>query len=356
MAEAQQCICQNRIEKLLYGARCVADTASNLRADTGMQHLRFLQYVDAVARCGSFRGAAERLHVAASAVNRRIQDIEAELGVALFERLPRGVRLTTEGELFLGYARRRQADLDAVRAQMEALQGLQRGTVKLAVSQALVPSFMPKAIRQFQRIYPTVDFDVKVLDHRLAIQALMEFDIDLGIIFNPPVRHGLDVLAKMPARTCAVLATSHPLARRSSVRLKECFAYPVVMPDHSLAGRSILDRLIVSTGLKPQVVLHSNSFDLMYGYLRQSQAIGFQAAVGEKPPAQLQLLPITERRLHAGMVAVLALPQRVLPVCTSAFAQHVARQMQGGAANGLSSEKEAVNAQELCDGEEEAPF
>ena len=94
-----------------------------------MQHLRFLHYVDAVARCGSIRGAAETLHVAASAVNRRIQDLEDELGTPLFERLTRGVRLTAAGELFLGYARRRHADLEQVRSQIEDLRGVRRGRV-----------------------------------------------------------------------------------------------------------------------------------------------------------------------------------------------------------------------------------
>src|SRR5476649_2004153 len=76
-----------------------------------MQHTRFLRYVDAVARAGSIRRAAERLHLASSAVNRRILDLEEELGAPIFERLPRGVRLTAAGELFVAYVRRRLADL-----------------------------------------------------------------------------------------------------------------------------------------------------------------------------------------------------------------------------------------------------
>ena len=64
-----------------------------------MKHLRILDYVDEVARSGSIRKAAEQLNVTASAVNRRIMDLEEELGAPLFERLPRGVRLTTAGEL-----------------------------------------------------------------------------------------------------------------------------------------------------------------------------------------------------------------------------------------------------------------
>ena len=74
-----------------------------------MNHLRHLRYIDEIARCGSIRLAAERLHVAASAVNRRLLDIEDELGTPVFERLPRGMRLTAAGELFIQYVRERGA-------------------------------------------------------------------------------------------------------------------------------------------------------------------------------------------------------------------------------------------------------
>src|SRR5689334_16391347 len=82
---------------------------------------RIFRYVDAVARYGSIRKAAEALHVVSSALNRRILDLEAELGSPLFERLPRGVRPTAAGELFLDYVRRSMRDLEVVSAQIEEL-------------------------------------------------------------------------------------------------------------------------------------------------------------------------------------------------------------------------------------------
>ena len=99
-----------------------------------MNHLRFLRYIDEIARVGSIRQAAERLHVAPSAVNRRLQDLEAELGTPIFERLPRGMRLTAAGELFIDYVRSRAAALEQVRSNIEALRGLRRGTVRIATS------------------------------------------------------------------------------------------------------------------------------------------------------------------------------------------------------------------------------
>ena len=115
-----------------------------------MRHLRFLRYVDEIARAGSIRKAAEQLHVTASAVNRRVMDLEAELGAPLFERRPRGVRLTAAGELFVRYIREQSGDVERMKSQIEELKGLRRGTVRIACSQALALDFLPREIAAFR--------------------------------------------------------------------------------------------------------------------------------------------------------------------------------------------------------------
>ncbi|MBC7734437.1 MAG: LysR family transcriptional regulator, partial [Bacteriovorax sp.] len=277
-----------------------------------MQHLRFLQYIDAVARHGSIRAAAEQLHVAASAVNRRIQDLEAELGTPLFERVPRGMRLTAAGELFVGYARRRSADLDQVRSQVEALRGLRRGLVTLAASQALAPAFLPLAIQDFQAVRAGISFDVKVLDRERAVQAVTDFEVDLGLVFNPPDLRGMRVLAQARQRTCAVVAPGHPLAGRASVRLKECLEYPLALPDRSLSGRSLLDDLFERSSVQPNAPLISNSYELMRAYARESGGVSFQIEIGAALSAGAVAIPIDERSLPVGRLVLIALRGRVL--------------------------------------------
>ena len=115
-----------------------------------MRHLRFLRYVDEVARAGSIRKAADVLHVTASAVNRRIMDLEEELGAPLFERRPRGVRLTAAGELFVRYIREQTGDVERMKSQIEDLKGLRRGTVRIACSQALALDFLPREIAAYR--------------------------------------------------------------------------------------------------------------------------------------------------------------------------------------------------------------
>ncbi|RYY88051.1 MAG: LysR family transcriptional regulator [Comamonadaceae bacterium] len=288
-----------------------------------MQHLRFLDYVDAVARAGSIRAAAEQLHVAASAVNRRVQDLEEELGEPIFERLPRGVRLTTAGELFIAYARRRSADLEQVRSEIEALRGLRRGHVAIAGSQAVVPSFLPRAIVEFQALHPGITFDVKVHDRDRAVQDVLDFAVDLALVYNPAGTRGLQVLAQARQRTCAVVAPDHPLAREPGVRLKDCLRYPLVLPDPELSGRSVLDELLDQASHRPAPALVSDSFELMRAYARRAQAVSFQIEIGAGAETGCVAVPLEERAIPPGRLVLAARRGRVLPMAAASFAEFV---------------------------------
>ncbi len=150
-----------------------------------MRHLRLLRYVDEVARAGSIRKAAERLNLTASALNRRVQDIEEDLGTRIFERLPRGVRLNAAGELLIRHIRGQLADMSRVKSQIEDLSGFRRGTVSIACSQALAYDLLPSAIAAYRSEFPLVEFQVKVRDHGDALRALADFEVDLALVFRP---------------------------------------------------------------------------------------------------------------------------------------------------------------------------
>src|SRR4051812_14309475 len=102
------------------------------RAPLSMQHIKLLKSFIAVARSSSIREAADASNVTSSALNRRILDLEGELGAPLFERHARGTRLTSAGEIYLDYARRAVRDAEAAQSQIDDLGGMRRGTVNLA--------------------------------------------------------------------------------------------------------------------------------------------------------------------------------------------------------------------------------
>lgn len=290
-----------------------------------MNHLRFLKYIDEIARAGSIRQAAERLHVAPSAVNRRLQDMEEELGTPIFERLPRGMRLTAAGELFIGYVRSRAADLEQVRSRIEELRGLRRGTVRLAVSQALAPSFLPQAITSFRKQHPLVDFQVAVVDHVRALSALRAFETDLTLVLGLAPESDLEIIAQLEQKLLAVMHRSHPLADASrALRIRDCADYPLVLSNPDTGGRQMLERFLARSSLKLRPIVESNSFELLRNCVYHGQAITFQIAIGAVTDGgKLVAREIEDRGFPRGQLVLARLSSRHLPVIAHAFSDHL---------------------------------
>lgn len=289
-----------------------------------MNHLRFLRYVDEVARVGSIRQAAERLHVAPSAVNRRILDLEDELGTAIFERLPRGMRLTAAGELFVRYVRGRAAELEQVRSHIEELRGLRRGRVRIVASQALAPAFLPAVVARFREAHPLAVHEVRIGDHVQAVEELRAFETDLALVFNVAAEADVEILAEFGQPLMAVMHRDHPLAQRASVRVRDCANYPLVLPHRDLGGRQLLERFLAGTSLKLRPTIESNSFEFLRGCLYHGQAVSFQIAIGMvEDGGALVARPLEDRDFPEGRLALAALRGRQLPVIAHAFAEHL---------------------------------
>ena len=299
-----------------------------------MNHLRFLNYVDEAARVGSIRQAADRLHIAPSAVNRRILDIEEELGTPLFERLPRGVRLTAAGELFVAYIRSRSAQLEQVRSEIEDLQGLRRGGVKLVASQALALAFLPKAVATFRVSHPQVVVALSIADHLQAIRSLRTFETDLALVFNLAPDSDIERIAEIEQKLVAIMHRNHPLATKPDLRLRDCVSYPLVLPIRDLGGRQLLEQFFARSSIKLRPVVESNSFEFMRSYLSYEQGISFQISIGAvKPGDDLVARDIVDRGFPCGQLVLASLRGRHLPVIAHAFAEdlmralHVSRKM-----------------------------
>ena len=289
-----------------------------------MNHLRLLRYVDEVARVGSIRQAAERLHVAPSAVNRRIQDIEEELGTPIFERLARGMRLTAAGELFVRYIRGRSADLDRVRSEIEELQGLRRGKVRVVASQALAPRFLPGVIRDFRKTHPLVAFDVRIGDHVQAAAALRSFETDLALVFNLAPEADIERASVVDQKLMAIMHAEHPLATNgtAALRLRDCAEYPVVLSNRDTGGRQLLERFLARSSTKLNAMVESNSFEFLSGCLDDRESISFQMAVGAAAPDRnIVARDIEDRGFPRGEMVLANLRGRQMPVIAYAFAE-----------------------------------
>ena len=111
-----------------------------------MRFMANLKFIDTVSREGSIRKAADKLAITSTALNRRILQVEDEIGQPLFERLPSGVRLNTAGEIFVQHIRSQMADLARVQSQIADLSGIRRGHVRVASGADALRHFCPKPL------------------------------------------------------------------------------------------------------------------------------------------------------------------------------------------------------------------
>jgi DNA-binding transcriptional LysR family regulator len=274
-----------------------------------------------VARHGSIRKAAAALHIVSSALNRRILDLEEEMGAPLFERLPRGVRPTAAGELYLAYVRRSIRELEQVGAQIEGLQRLLRGRVRLAVAESVTGYMLPTAIARFQAQHPNVTFHVRIDGPKGIAEALASDDADLILTHDPLERPQISVIASVHQPFCALVAPDHPLAECTSLRLRDCAAYPIAMPDTTLAARALIDRAIVRASFKLEPALVSNSVELTKTFARQNQAVCFQFRIaGKNDPSGMRAIPLTDPGFAQAALILASRRDRVLPVASAAFA------------------------------------
>ena len=124
---------------------------------------RFIRYFLAVGELGSIRKAADVLNVSASAIDRQILNVEADIGMSLFERLPSGLRLTAAGEIMMASGKRWRKEQAGVRAQMEDLRGLKRGHVDIAVIDALAKGFLPATIQHIVKLIALHDLQDRTI-------------------------------------------------------------------------------------------------------------------------------------------------------------------------------------------------
>ena len=285
---------------------------------------RLLIYVDAVARHGSIRKAADALNVASSALNRQILDLELDLGSALFERLPRGVRLTAAGEVFLAYTRQAISELKAVESQVEQLRGLVRGQVGIAAVESVAGELLPSVITQFQAEHPNVRFNVRIGAPEDLVAALTADQVDLILTHYPPPRKNVAIVAAAGQALCALMVHDHPLAARNDLRLRDCLAYPLALGDATLAGRALIEQVLAqaSYDLDPRLV--SNSVETMKAFARMNRGVCFQFRKPGKtliPPGDMIALPLIDPPLLQARLILATRRGRVLPIAAATFVE-----------------------------------
>lgn len=289
-----------------------------------MRHLQIYRFIADIARRGSIRKTADHLHITPSALTRKIQDFEEELGMPIFERLPQGMRLNAAGELLLRHIRDQTADFERLRTELSDLAGIRRGHVSLAAAQAFIDSVLPDEIAAYRSRFPQVSFSVEVRDNFLGINALVNYEADLALLIDPPPSSDVRELLVKKQPLCAVVSKAHPLVKMDSVRLRDCCQYPLAMPSQSLAIRGLLDEAIYRRQLLTNVAVESDSLEFLRSFVMRESAVTFQPLSGV-PNADERICarPISTHDLDHLRVVLGQLRGRTLSIAAEKFVEQL---------------------------------
>jgi DNA-binding transcriptional LysR family regulator len=281
-----------------------------------------LRYFDEAVRDGSIRKAADRLHVASSAINRQLIQLEEEMGVRLFDRLPRGIRATAAGETLLGYVRRWNREAVSLKRDLEALRGGIRGTIRIAASESFTDEMLPRAMHELQAQFPQVDFSLISGDNYLITERLLARDADIVLAFDVAQNARAQIVASMTSPLGVITPPDHPLARQATITLGDCAPFPLIVPGVDWLQHSGLSVLIQENNLPPRVVARAERPNMLKALVRGGLGIAYLTAFGvERDIAERKLAwtPFAPGIIKPASISIVVPRGRQVPSYAAAF-------------------------------------
>lgn len=222
--------------------------------------LRHLRYFVAVAEQLSFRGAAEKLHIAQPPLSAQIKALETELGVRLFERTTRSVRLTPAGRVFLEEARGVvAASVQAGQRARDAEHGL-AGTLRVGFVAPVANAWLAAILRRFRRQFPAIQLSLFDITSTEQLQRLRAQELDAGLLRPPVGFPELEYRFVGESRQVLALPAGHPLAAKRRLEWRDFHNQDLVLI-HPASQHGFYDPFLAEcarAGAKPRPVQYAN--------------------------------------------------------------------------------------------------
>ena len=206
----------------------------------------------AVAEAGGFSRAAEVVHVSQPAISMQVAELEESLGTALFDRLPRGVRLTDAGQTLLGYAQRIGTLEGEAERAMRELRGLARGRLALGASTTIGSYLLPTILGEFRRRHPAVELQLTIANTDEIKNRLLDRTLDLGLTEGtPPQVEDLSARVFSEDDLIVIAPPNHPFAanapgkrRPKRITARQLCAHPMIVREPGSGTREVIDQAL----------------------------------------------------------------------------------------------------------------
>ncbi len=234
--------------------------------------LRHIRYFLAVAEQRSFTRAADALHVSQPTLSQQVRQLEDMLGVQLFDRSGRAVRLTEFGEIYARHARAALHELDAGQRALHDVADLGSGSLRLAMMPTFAAYLSGSLIDAFHADFPNVALTIDAMP-QARIEALLADDrLDAGFAFVPPRAPDIDALPLWDESLALVTARTHRLARRRrALSPAELVGEPLVLLSRAFATRESIDRYFIEQDARPTIAIETNTVTAVLELVRRAR-------------------------------------------------------------------------------------
>lgn len=224
--------------------------------------LRQIRYFVEAARLGHFTRAAEAMRVSQPSLSQQIRTLESELGVDLFDRTGRRVRLTSAGEAFLVRARRILEETESAKTEIQEFSDLLRGRVTVGALQSVVGSALAQLLVAFEELYPGVELNLReqqTTDPMLEMLTAGELDLAVAHASGIEMLRGLAACPLFTEDLVLIMSPEHPLSGREHISLGELKAEPFITFSAGSGIRNTLVQACLQEGFAPRIAFESGA-------------------------------------------------------------------------------------------------
>jgi len=241
-----------------------------------MEFSQLEAFLEAANR-GSFRRAADALYLSQPSVSARVQTLESEVGVALFHRTARGVRLTDMGRTFLPFAQRSMETLRRGREVLESVRQTSAGILNMATARVIGTYVLPETLQKFQQLYPDANLHIKVGGSSDVLQMVVDEEVQLGLarfMQHPDV----DALHLYDEEAVLVVHPGHSFTKTRVAAMSQVAQEPLIVYDPGDPGSSyfqFINRVCRDAGVTAKVEMNLDSVEAAKNMVRLGLGVSF---------------------------------------------------------------------------------
>ena len=265
--------------------------------------LRELRTLMMLAETGSIIKAARHIHLSGPAVHKQMKTLEEELGVRLYEREGRNLRLTHAAELLLPFARDLVAQHDAALSAVEEWRGLKRGLVRIGTGPNIVSYILPVMLKRFRRFYESIDIAVETGSSAMLTQELRNGAIDLALVVTAPALE--DPVFQIEASwDVEYVLVSNIRSVPKACSLAELAQFPFVHFRHGSRIETLIDHYFAEVRFRPFVTMTFDNAEAIKAVVRNGAGIAmlpYWIVDAELRSGELRQIHQREHRLFSRM-------------------------------------------------------